>query len=215
MATTLELPTDIWETIVKQSKQSAKELVKELSFDELREVIHEADKEITKKLGCLRNKYPKYTILKDNNNQTWVVVDGNYHRRYVLCEKMVYTTDITILGNYHKNYGNRNTSGILCYIDLETNKIHMTDADFEVIQYQTDLDATRISRANDLKVGDTFQYFKYTISSSFSSDRWDWRSKQLETACVLKNTPKYIIYDAVDPDGQIRRTKVEKKRVVC
>jgi len=231
MATTLELPTDIWETIVKQSKQSAKDLLKDLSFDELNEVMCEATKQRRDKLRCVRNKYPKHTILNDTNNQKWVVIGGNNNERFVVCEKVYYTIDTTILGNYHKNNDTRSEYDIFWIIDLEKDQLvkslsHYdkdTYIDFEVIQYHSDLEATRISRANNLKVGDTFSVFRYGVNMNPTHGAWDWRSKTLDTACVFKNTPKYIVYEEVLGTVEFGNTalrevkikKVEKKRVVC
>ena len=52
--TTLELPSDIWEIIVKQSKQSITDLLKDLSITELTEVIDKASKEKERKLVSMK-----------------------------------------------------------------------------------------------------------------------------------------------------------------
>lgn len=227
MATTLELPTDIWETIIKQSKMDINDLLKDLSLTELREIVCKTEKQIQDKLRCVRNKYPKYTILNDTNNQKWMVICGS-NGRYVACEKVYYTVDTTLLGNYQKNNGSRNIRDIYYYIDLENEKLvncncdENTYTDFEIVQYQSDIDAQRISRADNLKIGDTFSYFTYNISMNITNEAWDWRSKQLITASVIKNTPKYITYEEVLYTTEysnivarsVRQRKVEKKYVV-
>mgnify|MGYP003673886721 FL=1 len=226
MATTLELPNDVWDIIVKQSKQSITDLLTELSIAELTEVVLKADREKEKRLRCVRNKYPRYAIINDAYNQKWIITDGTRSpfggERYVNVERVYYTTDTTIIGNYHKNSnGEENIYDSFCAkIDLSNQKLiinncNNTPIDFKIIQYQDDISANRITRADNLEVGDTFHYFKHVISMTFCDTSWDYNSKQLGQSTVIKKTAKYIFYDLPEWMGGNLRKKVEKRYVIC
>jgi len=224
MATTLELPNDVWDIIVKQSKQNVTDLLKDLSIAELTEVVLKADREKEQRLCCVRNKYPRYAIINDSYNQKLIILRGFPSafggERYLQSEKVFYTIDTTLLGNYHKKNEGEYTDNVICgKIDLSTEKLiinncHKNPIDFTVIQYQDDIIANRIARADNLKVGDTTACFKYVMSMSFTDTSWDYRSKQLQVISVMKNTPRYIFYDEI-VNNIVTRRRVEKKYIVC
>ena len=225
--TTLELPSDIWEIIVKQSKQSITDLLKDLSITELTEVIDKASKEKERKLVSMKNQYPLNSIINDAYNQKWIIVssrssqmyrwsNGVRSERFLMVERVYYTTETTTIGNYHKSTVTENTGN--GKIDLSTGKLIICDCeetpiDFEIIQYQAELDGRRKARADELTIGDTFYCFRFN-PTAFTALTWDYDSKYLTEATVKRVTPKYIFYDEYDVGGNFHHRRAEKTRVV-
>jgi len=99
----MELPTEIWDIIVKQSKNDINDLLEDMSITELRKVIINAEKIKNDKLKSMRNEYKKYTIIKDAYNQTWIISKNMKDIRYI----SIYTIYINIF---------KDVVMLLCYI---------------------------------------------------------------------------------------------------
>jgi hypothetical protein len=222
--TTLELPTDIWDTIVKQSIQSTQDKVKALSTVELTEIIKFAQGLHKKKLIEDCKEFACYSVIIDDKNQKWMIM-GHVRNKHLKLFRVSFTTNVNIFGNYqfystHINENNaifdledrciyyRGDKNVMAnWIDeVQKQNGNMKRTNFvSIIHRQKTMDVVRTDRANLLKVGDEFKYF---ITQKFNS----YDTNDVGKAQVYKIDKNYIYGEYVD-DDVIRRMKTEKRYI--
>ena len=154
----IELPTDIWDIIVKQSIKTTPDIVNEMSFLEL--------KELMKMYGMRYNQLCKETIQKLNiydvilvNNRFYLVIKADASNEHItilgLYDKIEGGCYPTIFGNYQKSS------------DIKE-KMFVGHVNSEIVIKSTlkQRKLQNIKIANGLKIGDVF------ISSIYTPREW-------------------------------------------
>ena len=151
----MELPNDIWNEIVKQSKKTNDDIVAELTLKELRMLEIVIAERKTKMYNAIKSKLNKYDIIEvfDDNNKyimDCVVIDKIAKRECCIrvCE-LKNGNKKTIFGNYLN--GNMNNED-LCLFTYN----------IKIKSKYIDRCRENINIANKLKVGDVFVYSLYT-----------------------------------------------------
>jgi hypothetical protein len=151
----MELPNDIWNEIVKQSKKTNDDIVADMDLKQLRMLEIVIAERKTKMFNDIKSKLDKYDIIEvfDDNNKyvmDCVVFDKLAKRECCIrvCE-LKYGNKKTIFGNYLN--GNMNNE----YLCLFTYNIKIKSKWEHRCR-------ENINIANKLKVGDVFVYSLYT-----------------------------------------------------
>lgn len=151
----MELPNEIWDTIVKQSRKTNDDIVTDMNLKELRMLEIVIAKRKTKMYNAIKSKLDRYDIIEvfDHNNKyvmDCVVIDKIAKRECCIrvCE-LKNGNKKTIFGNYLN--GNMNNQ----YLCLFTYNIKIKSKYVDRCR-----DNNKI--ANSLKVGDVFVYSLYT-----------------------------------------------------
>ena len=153
----MELPNDIWDKIVKQSKKNNIDIVNDMDLqqlDLLEMVIEDKKNKIYNDIKCKLDKYDIIEVFDGNNKYLMdcVLIDKKTNRE--CCSKICKLNDgnkKTIFGNY---LSGRMTNQSLCLI---TNNI-------KVKSKLQDRHADNIKIANNLNIGDVFCYSIYTCA---------------------------------------------------
>jgi hypothetical protein len=151
----MELPNDIWNIIVKQSKKSNDEFVADMNLIDLRMLEIVIAEKKTKMYNAIKSKIDNYDIIEvyDDNNKyemDCIVVNKNTKKECCIdVIQLVNGSNKTIFGKYL--YGN-NYNIHLC---LTKYNIKIKSK----IQHRC---RENINIANELKVGDVFCYSLYT-----------------------------------------------------
>ena len=225
MPPSLELPTDIWETIVKQSVQSARDKVEALTTVELTEIIKFAKDLHKKKLIEDCKEFAYYSVITDDKNQKWMIM-GNVQNKHLKLFRVGVVDTINIFGNYQffPTHVNENNA----ILDLEDRTIYYREDKNVMSQWigevqnknrnmkkskfvsfvhkQKTMDDARADRANLLQVGDEFKYF---ITQRFNH----YDTNDVGKAQVYKTDKKYIYGEYVDDDDALRIVRVEKRYI--
>ena len=151
----MELPNDIWEEIVKQSKKSNDDIVADMNLKQLRMLEMVIAERKTKMYNDIKSKLDKYDIIEvfDDNNKyvmDCVVIDKIAKRECCIrvCE-LKNGNKKTIFGNYLNGIMTNENLCLFTYnIKIKT-KIQ-------------DRCRENINIANKLKVGDVFVYSLYS-----------------------------------------------------
>lgn len=151
----MELPNDIWNEIVKQSKKTNNDIVAGLTLKELRMLEIVIAERKTKMYNAIKSKLDKYDIIEvydDNNKYVMDCVVVNKNTKKECCIdviQLVNGSNKTIFGNYlHGNSYNIH----LC----------LTKYNIKIKNKIQDRCRENINIANKLKVGDVICYSLYT-----------------------------------------------------
>ena len=130
----MELPNEIWDIIVKQSKKSNSEFIKDMNIYELYELEYEIKEKRKQIYDAIKKQLNKYDIIKVTHK-----TDKNAYK----CDKKC------IFGNYKNG-------------DIFNFQVDLNNVDIEVISTLADRNKENIKIANSLKAGDVFVYSNYT-----------------------------------------------------
>lgn len=151
----MNIPSEIWDIIVKQSKKTNEELVVDMCLKELKMLETVITERKTTLYNEIKSKIDKYDIIEvfDNDNKyvtDYVVINKIAKRECCIrvCE-LKKCNKKTIFGNYlNGNMSNED----LC----------LTKYNFKIISKWEQRNRENINIANKLKVGDIFCYSLYT-----------------------------------------------------
>tara|TARA_R100001463_G_scaffold106632_1_gene161273 strand:- start:3831 stop:4643 length:813 start_codon:yes stop_codon:yes gene_type:complete len=153
----MELPNDIWAIIVKQSKKSNNEFIKEKNLDELFELEKAINEKKNKIYNTIKSKLNKYDIIKVTHK-----TDENAYN----CDLLV--TNLNLKNKNKISVSNLNKGIEKCIFgnykdgDIISFQIDLNYCNIEVISSLADRNKENIKIANSLKVGDVFVYSNYT-----------------------------------------------------
>jgi hypothetical protein len=236
----MELPTDIWEMIVKQSREPIEDKVKDLSLIELSKLMEKLRDMKFKKLNDKWDNLPLYTIIADEYGANYMVCKKNSnYKKFILLRKVYYKNEdnyITFFGKFW--FCDQTIFRNTAIMNLETNKIvyqtenfiQPNDLDYEcfnyldytqygmrnfikIIQKQEDIYNERIKNANMLIKDAVFSFIEgrlYVMGDCFHADS---EFNNRHTAKVIKNTDQSITYEVVI-SGISKIKRVHKKYVV-
>jgi len=151
----MELPNDIWEEIVKQSKKTNDDIVAGLTLKELRTLEIVIAERKTKMYNAIKSKIDRYDIIEvfDDNNKyvmDCVVIDKIAKRECCIrVIRLINGNKKTIFGNYLN--GNMYNEDLCLFTYNIKIKSKIQDRCRE-----------NINIANKLRVGDVFVYSLYT-----------------------------------------------------
>lgn len=155
----MELPNDIWEEIIKQSKKTNDEIVADMNLKQLFWLEHTIREKKMERCNDIKSKLDKYDVVEINTQDglgyEYIIADDcrNEHR-YIKCFKLVAGITKSIFGNYQ--YGCKKIEKIDLY-DYE-----LYDINIKIKSKCVDRYNANINIANKLKVGDVFCYSLYT-----------------------------------------------------
>lgn len=156
----MELPNDIWDIILKQSKKTNDDIVADM---DLKQLFWLEQSIIQKKMeicNAIKSKIDKYDVIEitklnyedKNITEDYIIADDILsEHRYIKCFKLVNGDKKTIFGKYQFAYKK------IYKIDLYDYKINI-----KIKSKIQDRCRENINIANKLKVGDVFVYSLYT-----------------------------------------------------
>jgi hypothetical protein len=147
----MELPNDIWDIIVKQSKKSNEELVKDMDLEDLLWLEHSILQKKMEICDAIKYKIDKYDVIEINMLEYIVADTILSDHRYIKCFRLIAGDKKTIFGNYQFAFKK------IYKIDLYDYKLNI-----KIKSKYQDRYRENINIANKLKVGDVFCYSLYT-----------------------------------------------------
>jgi len=185
----MELPNEIWDIIVKQSKKSNYEFIKDMSIYELYTLEYEIKEKRKQIYDAIKSKLNKYDIIKVSHK-----TDRNAYNCDLLITNLNLNRDDKIsVSNLNKcnekcifgNYKNGDTFNF---------QIDLNNVDIEVISSLADRNKENIKIANSLKVGDVFVYSNYT-----SAEWVKHRSRYIDLS-TFKDSFCYSVVEYMTPE---------------
>jgi hypothetical protein len=147
----MELPNDIWEEIVKQSKKTNDDIVADMNLEQLFWLEHSILQKKMEICDAIKYKIDKYDVIEINMLE-YIVADTILRdHRYIKCFRLIAGDKKTIFGNYQFAFEK------IDKIDLYDYKLNIKIKSKYVDRYREN-----INIANKLKVGDVFCYSLYT-----------------------------------------------------
>jgi hypothetical protein len=183
----MELPNDIWEEIVKQSKKTNDDIVADMNLEQLRTLEMVIAERKTKMYDEIKSKIDKYDIIEvidedGKNVMDFVVIDKIAKRE--CCIKVIQLINgnkKTIFGNYlNGNIYNSN----LCLITYN----------IKIKSKYVDRHGENINIANKLKIGDVFCYSLYTGAE------WVKMRKRIYEMNTFEDGLKYGVVNDITPN---------------
>ena len=156
----MELPNDIWDIIVKQSKKTNDDIVADMDLKELFWLEHSILQKKMEICDAIKSKIDKYDVIEitklnyedKNITEEYIVADDILsEHRYIKCFKLITGDKKTIFGNYQFAYKK------IYKIDLYDYKLNI-----KIKSKIQDRCRENINIANKLRVGDMFCYSLYT-----------------------------------------------------
>jgi len=153
----MELPNEIWDIIVKQSKKSNYEFIKDMSIYELYELEYEIKEKRKQIYDAIKSKLNKYDIIKVTHK-----TDKNAYN----CDLLI--TNLNLNNSNEISVSNLNKCNEKCIFGNYKNgdtfnfQVDLNNVDIEIISSLADRNKENIKIANSLKVGDVFVYSNYT-----------------------------------------------------
>ena len=158
----MELPTDIWDMIVKQSKKTNDDIVADMNLQQLFWLEHSIIQKKMEICSDIKYKIDKYDVIEianldyDDKNITdkYIVADVILsEHRYIKCFKLIAGDKKTIFGNYQFAYKK------IDKIDLYDYKLNI-----KIKSKYIDRCIENRNITNKLKVGDVFCYSMYSCA---------------------------------------------------
>mgnify|MGYP003110684561 CR=1 FL=1 len=180
----MELPNEIWDIIVKQSKKSNYEFIKDMSIYELYELEYEIKEKRKKIYDTIKSKLNKYDIIK---------VTHKTDKKAYNCDLLI--TNLNLTNNNEIYVTNLNKCNEKCifgnYKDGDTISfpIDLNYVDIKVTSSLADRNKENIKIANSLKIGDVFIYSNYT------SAEWVKHRRRYIDLTTFKNSFCYSIVE--------------------
>jgi len=153
----MELPNELWDIIVKQSKKSNYEFIKDMNIYELYELEYEIKEKRNKIYNEIKSKLNKYDIIKVTHK-----TDKNAYN----CDLLI--TNLNLTNSNEISVTNLNKCNEKCIFgnykngDTISFQIDLNNVDIEIISSLADRNKENIKIANSLKIGDVFIYSNYT-----------------------------------------------------
>lgn len=153
----MELPNEIWDLIVKQSKKSNKDIIKDKNLNELFDLEKEINEQKNKMYDAIKSKLNKYDIIKVTHR-----TDKNAYN----CDLLI--TNLNLNNSNEISISNLNKCNEKCIFgnykngDIFSFQVDLNNIDIEVISTLEDRNNENIKFANSLKIGDVFVYSNYT-----------------------------------------------------
>ena len=156
----MELPNDIWEEIVKQSKRTNDDIVADMDLKQLFWLEHSILQKKMEICDAIKSKINKYDVIEitklnyedENITIEYIVADDILSgHRYIKCFKLITGDKKTIFGNYQFAYKK------IYKIDLYDYKLNI-----KIKSKWEQRNRENIKIANSLKIGDVFCYSLYT-----------------------------------------------------
>lgn len=188
----MELPNEIWDIIVKQSKKSNYEFIKDMSIYELYELEYEIKEKRKKIYDAIKSKLNKYDIIKVTHK-----TDKNAYNYDLLI------TNLNLKNSNEISVSNLNKCNEKCIFGNYKNgdtfnfQIDLNNVDIEVISTLADRNKENIKIANSLKVGDVFIYSNYT------SIEWVKHRNRYMDLSTFENSFCYSIVEDMTPEKLI------------
>jgi hypothetical protein len=183
----MELPNDIWDIIVKQSKKTNDDIVAGLTLEELRMLELVIAERKTKMYNEIKSKIDKYDIIEvidedGKNVMDFVVIDKIAKRECCIrVIQLINGNKKTIFGNYlNGNIYNSNLCLITYNIKIKS-KLEQRHRE-------------NINIANKLKVGDVFCYSLYTGAE------WVKMRKRIYEMETFEDGLKYGVVNDITPN---------------
>jgi len=200
----MELPNEIWDIIVKQSKKSNYEFIKDKNLDELYTLEYEIKEKRKQMYDNIKSKLNKYDIIKVTHktdkkayNFDLLITNLNLNRddKISVCN-LNKCNEKCIFGNYKNG-------------DLYSFQIDLNNVDIEVISSLKDRNKENIKIANSLKVGDVFVYSNYT------SAEWVKHRSRFIDLSTFENSFIYSIVEDITPEKIIIKNHTKMIDGVC
>jgi len=153
----MELPNEIWDIIVKQSKKSNSEFIKDMNIYELYELEYEIKEKRKQIYDAIKKQLNKYDIIKVTHK-----TDKNAYN----CDLLI--TNLNLNNSNEISVANLNKCDKKCIFgnykngDIFNFQVDLNNVDIEVISTLADRNKENIKIANSLKAGDVFVYSNYT-----------------------------------------------------
>ena len=194
------LPNDIWDIIVKQSKKSNEEFIKDKNLDQLFELEEAIKKHKHKIYDDIKNGLNKYDIIKVTH-----IIDKNAYSCDLLITKLnlqsINKISVCNLNKCNEKciFGNYKDGGIISF------QIDLKDCEIEVISTLVDRNKDNIKIANSLKIGDVF------IFSNYTSNEWvKYRSTYIDLSS-FENSFCYSIVKDITPEKIVIKYRTIKR----
>ena len=217
----MELPTDIWDMIVKQSKKTNTDLIDDMDLQQL-ELLQTLITDKKKRIYTeIKNKLDKYDVIEvySLNNKyinSFIVIDKNISViNFIKVCKLNSGNKKTIFGNY---------SSSSMYNDF----INLSIVNIKNISKFEDRCKENIDIANKLKVGDVFCYSVYTCAEYVKYRKTIFEMELLEDGLLYNvvidttpNTIKIIKYYRINNSDEFNNElkssieTINKKNVLC
>ena len=183
----MELPNDIWDIIVKQSKKSNDDIIADMDLKEVRMLEIVIAERKTKMYNAIKSKLDRYDIIEvfDDNNKyvmDCVVIDKIAKRECCIrvCE-LKNGNKKTIFGNYlNGNMTNEDLCLFTYNIKIKSKWEHRCRENNKI--------------ANSLKVGDVFVYSLYTGAE------WCKMKNRIYEMETFEDCLKYGIVNDITPN---------------
>ena len=182
----MELPNDIWNEIVKQSKKTNDDIIADMDLKELRKLEIVIAERKTKLFNDIKSKIDKYDVLEvfDNNN--------NYVMDCVVINKISNREScirISVLRN-----GNKKTIfGNYLNGDMYNQDLSLTAYNIKIKSKLEHRCRENINIANKLKVGDVFSYSLYT------GYEWCRMRRNINEMRTFEEFVKYGVVNKITP----------------
>ena len=153
----MELPNELWDIIVKQSKKSNYEFIKDMTIYELYELDYEIKEKRNKIYNEIKSKLNKYDIIK---------VTHKTDKKAYNCDLLI--TNLNLTNGNEISVSNLNKCNEKCIFgnykngDTISFQVDLNNVNIEVISSLADRNKENIKIANSLKIGDVFIYSNYT-----------------------------------------------------
>ncbi len=197
----MELPNELWDIIVKQSKKSNYEFIKDMSIYELYKLEYEIKEKRKQIYDDIKSKLNKYDIIKVTHKTDKKAYD---------CDLLI--TNLNLNRDNKISVCNLNKCNEKCIFgnyksgDLYNYQIDLDNVDIEVISTLADRKKENIKIANSLKVGDVFIYSNYTCA--------EW--VRYRNICIdlssFENSLCYSVVEDITPEKIIIKNKTIKRR---
>lgn len=184
----MELPAEIWNSIVKESKKTNKDIVAEMDLTELQKlenVIAERKSKIYKNMKSKLDRYDVIEVFDKKTNKyisDCVITDKNPKKECCIKVTQLEKGNIkTIFGNYSEgNMFNDN----LCLLKYN----------YKIKSKYSDRCKENIKIANSLKIGDVFSYSQYT------GYQWCKKRNVFDVMKTFERGLQYQVVHSMTPD---------------
>ena len=153
----MELPNDVWDTIVKKSLKTDEEIIKDKTYYQLSHLMSEIKLRQNLIIRNIKKKINKYDILD-------IYCDGVYHHTGIVIDKLSF--DNPKIRMRHTLKINETTKTIMGEDYINCFRGGYTDiikCEFKIVSTEEERKNKNIEIANTLKVGDSFCYSRATV----------------------------------------------------
>ena len=185
----MELPNEIWDIIVKQSKKSNYEFIKDMSIYELYELEYEIKEKRKQIYDAIKKQLNKYDIIKVTHK-----TDKNAYK----CDLLI--TNLNLNNSNEISVSNLNKCNEKCIFgnykngDIFNFQVDLNNVDIEVISSLADRNKENVKIANSLKAGDVFIYSNYT------SAEWVKHRSRYNDLSTFENSFCYSVVEYKTPE---------------